>query len=151
MTYKAAQFPELSNSEVTMYTSAAPGNAAVPSIFQGTFQGLNKSAAQFITVIQPLSEHLNTSYGPDIRAQVTNIEEKPSYYDWWRSQQDTTGATTIGLVLAVASRLVEEKALNQPNFTSIIKKAGSAGIAFNVVVGPCTHAYPTDFSAAGPA
>jgi FAD/FMN-containing dehydrogenase len=151
MTYMAAQFPLMSNSGVTVFASLIPGNATIPSIFQGTFQGLNQSTDQTTAIIKPLAEHFNSSYGSDIQAQVTNIQDYSSYYDWFVAQQ-SDATTPLGLDLAFGSRILDEKALKHSNLSTLLRKAaGTTGVAFNGVAGPGTHAYPGDFNAATPA
>jgi hypothetical protein len=150
MKYMATQFPMLCNSEVTMYASLIPGDGTHSSVFQGTFHGLNQSVAQTAAIMDSLVEHFNTSYGSDLQSQATEIQAWDSFYDWWISHPDNT--STEGLDLIFASRILDEEALNHPNFVSLIKQAaGGIGISFNGVAGPGTHAYPSDFSAATPA
>ena len=151
MTYMATQFPLLGNSGVTAFSTLAPGNSTTPSSFSGVFQAANQSTAQTIAIMQPLADHFNSSYGSAIRSQITNIKQYTSYYDWFQAQQ-TEATTPLGIDLALASRILDEKALNHPNFTALIKKASiPAGVAFNGVAGPGTHAFPSDFNAATPA
>ncbi|KAJ9605207.1 hypothetical protein H2200_010597 [Cladophialophora chaetospira] len=150
VTFMATQFPMLANAGVTTFAGIAPGNSASPAIFSGVFQGTNQSAAQTAAVIQPLADHLNSSYGADIRSQITDVQEYASYHDWFRAQQ-SEAPTPLGVDLAFASRILDEKALNHPNFTALIRKAAAAGVAFNGVAGPGTHAYPSDFNVVTPA
>lgn len=151
MTYMATQFPILGNSGVTAFASLAVGNSTSSSTFSGVFQGANQSITQTTAIMQPLADHFNSSYGSDIQSQITDVQEYTSYYDWFQAQQNST-TTPLGINLALASRILDEKALNHPNFTALIKQAaGTAGVAFNGVAGPGTHAYPDDFDAVTPA
>ena len=150
MTYMATQFTMLGNSGVTAFAGLAPGNSTSPAIFSGVFQGANQSVAQTAAIMQPLADHFNSSYGSDIQSQITDVKEYTSYYDWFQAQQSET-TTPLGIDLAFASRILDEKALNHPNFTALMKKAAAAGVAFNGVAGPGTHAYPSDFNAVTPA
>lgn len=150
MTYMATQFPMLANSGVTAFASLVPGNSTTPSTFSGVFQGVNQSDAQTTAIMQPLADYFNSSYGSDIRSQITDVKEYTSYYDWFLAQQ-SEATTPLGINLALASRILDEKALNHPNFTALMKKAAAAGVAFNGVAGPGTHAYPSDFNAVTPA
>ena len=52
----------------------------------------------------------------------------------------------------MASRLFDEQAMTNPNFSSLIREAvGVGGIRMNVVGGPGIHAFSHDFNAVTPA
>ncbi|KIW01005.1 uncharacterized protein PV09_07522 [Verruconis gallopava] len=150
LTYMATQMTMLVTAGITMYASVVPPiNESTSWSFSGKFMGLNQSSIDTRGYLAPIAEHFNVSYGSDILASLTEIQEWPSFYDWWSKQVD---ATPMGIDLAFASRILDEKALNHPNFTDLIKQAaGTGGVAFNGVSGPGTHAYPADFNAACPA
>lgn len=146
----STQFTILSNSGVTAFASLAPGNSIFPSAFSGFFQGVNQSAAQTAAIMQPLADNFNSSYGSDIQSHFADIKEYTPYYDRFQTQQGET-TTPLGIDLAFASRILDEKTLNHANFTALIKNAAAAGITFNGVAGPGTHAYPGDFNVVTPA
>ena len=150
LTYFASQLPGITTAGVTLYGNVAPPlSDSLPWTMTGSFMGLNQSAIETQNILDPIAAYLNTSLGDNIRASLTNITEWPSFYEWWQQQEDET---PMGLDLAFASRILDDKALSHPNFTSLIKEvAGTNGVALNGVAGPGTHAYPPDFNAATPA
>jgi FAD/FMN-containing dehydrogenase len=151
MTYMGTQFTALATSGITAFATLGLGNSTTSPTFAGVFQGVNQSAAQTVAIIQPLADHFNSSYGSDIQSQITDITGYTTYYDWFLAQQ-SEATTPLGIELALASRILDEKALNHPNFSALMKQAATpGGVAFNGVAGPGTHAYPTDFNAASPA
>ena len=150
MRYMATQFPRLGDAEVTTFASLTPGNTTTSWAFGGAFHAANKSIAELTGIMQPLADHLNSKYGPDIQAQITDVKQHASYYEWFIAQQEENNVPA-GIDFALASRILDEKALNHPNFTSLMKKAaGSGGVGLNGVAGPGTHGFPRDFNAATP-
>jgi hypothetical protein len=153
MAYMASQFPAVSNGGANggamCYGEISPGNASYPTIFDGSFQAPNMSADQTAALLEPIAQYINSTFAPDVIAKTSSTEFS-SYYDWWLQNQDDT--TPIGIDIIIGSRILDEKALNHPNFSSIIQQAvNPGGLQMIVVGGPGTHALKTDFDAVSPA
>ncbi|KAF2669352.1 hypothetical protein BT63DRAFT_479205 [Microthyrium microscopicum] len=125
-----------------VYASAVPGNVTTPSVFSGTFQGPTQTLDEILAIVNPLAQHFNSSYGSDIQSEILEAHDWSSYYDWYLEHQ-TDAATPAGIDIAFASRILDDRALNNANFSRLIQQAARSGaVAFNVVAGPGTHAYP---------
>jgi hypothetical protein len=149
MAYMASQFPAISNGGAMCYGDIIPGNSSYPMLFVGNFQAPNMTAAQTAALLDPIAQHINSTFAPDVIAE-TSSTEFDSYYDWWLKNQDAT--TPFGLDVIIGSRIFDEKALNHPNFSTIFPSAMSPGGAqFIVVGGPGTHALKEDFNSVSPA
>ena len=149
MTYMAAQFPAIINGGAMCYGNIVPGSSTSSPSFGGSFQAPNMNAAQTAALLDPIATHINAMFAPDVIAVTSSIEWS-SYYDWWIHNQDTT--TPMGIDVAIGSRILDEKALNHPNFSSIVQGAmGPEGLDLIVVGGPGTHAFEEDFNAVSPA
>jgi hypothetical protein len=149
MGYMASQFPTIINGGAMCYGSILPGNSSYPTIFDGIFQAPNMSAAQTAALLKPIAQYINSTFAPDVISQTSSTEFS-SYYEWWLQNQDNT--TPIGLDVIIGSRILDEKALNNPNVGNFLREATSLGGLQTIVVGgPGTHALPTDFNAVSPA
>jgi FAD binding domain len=149
MAYMASQFPAISNGGAMCYGGISPGNATYPTIFTSTFRAPNMSIAQTAALLEPIAQHINETFSPDVIAITSAGEQWSSYYDWWTHNWDTS--TPIGVDIAIGSRLLDEKALTHPNFSRIVQGAmGPAGLQLYLVAGPGTHAFKDDFNAVNP-
>lgn len=150
LAYLAAQFPAIINGGAQCYGVISPGNDSTsPPTFGSGFHAPNMTLAQTAALLDPIAQHINATFAPDVVA-VTSATEWSSYYDWWVNNPDTT--TPKGVDGILGSRILDEAALSHPNFSSIIQGAmGLGGFQMLVVGGPGTHAFSEDFNAVSPA
>jgi len=60
-----AQFPSISNSGAMRYGSIAPSS----STFDGGFHSPNMSVTQTVALLEPIAQHINATFAPDVIAQ----------------------------------------------------------------------------------
>lgn len=149
MSWMATQFPAIIDGGAMCYGNITPASSTTPTIFYGGFQAPNMTVAQTSALLDPIAKHINATFAPDVIAG-TETQEWSSYYDWWINNQDT--ATPKGADILIGSRILDEKALNHPNFGGLIQQTlGPTGIQMIFAAGPGTHAFPADFNAVLPA
>ncbi|KAF2093309.1 FAD-binding domain-containing protein [Rhizodiscina lignyota] len=151
MGYMAGLFPSLIEAGIMTYSNIYPANGTTsPTLLNANMQAPNMSAARMGAILEPIAKYINATFAPDVIAEIFPGGEKASYYEWWQANQDTT--TPVGVDAVISSRLLDAKALKSPQFKTLARKAmGGGGIQINVVGGPGTHAFPSDWNAVTPA
>ena len=69
MAYMTAQFASISNSGAMRYGSIAPRKSTSPTTFDGGFHAPNMSVTQAAALLEPIAQHINATFAPDVIAQ----------------------------------------------------------------------------------
>jgi hypothetical protein len=143
--HTASLYPGLADHGLMAYSFILGASATSPPAFGVIFGGVNISSDKVSELLAPIEDYNKKTYPTEVYISH-NISNYPSFYNFWTSNADMS--TPVGVDLAVGSRLLDAKALNNPSLKDVLAEPFPT---FFLVSGPGVHARDKNFNAVNPA
>ncbi|KAE9363304.1 hypothetical protein N431DRAFT_433426 [Stipitochalara longipes BDJ] len=151
--YAFTQYPAIVDAGWAGYGFVQPSNTTVPGIgsqFYVDWFGFGRNETQLIELATPIANYINATW-PDEFGVFVSVTNFPSFYAYWSANTDT--GSPVGVDIVIGSRLLDKKAIDNPNLTSYLQRAIIPGgqLTEYMVGGPGVHSKPLSLNAVCPA
>lgn len=151
--YAFTQYPAIVDAGWAGYGFIQPSNTTVPGIgsrFYITWFGFGRNSTELLEMATPIANYVNITW-PNEFGALASVTNFPSFYAYWSKNTDT--GSPVGVDIVVGSRLLDKKAIDNPNLASYIKRAVGLGGSLTeyMMGGPGVHSKPLSLNAVCPA
>jgi hypothetical protein len=151
--YAFTQYPAIVDTGWAGYGFIQPSSSTVPgvgSIFYIDWFGFGRNETQLISLAQPSAEYINATWPNEFQSFVS-IVDFPSFFAYWPANNNT--GSPVGVDIVVGSRLLDKKAIDNPNLSSYLQRAVGPGgsVTQYMIGGPGVHSKPPGLNAVCPA
>jgi FAD binding domain/Berberine and berberine like len=151
--YAFTQYPAIVDAGWAGYGFIRPSNTTVPdssSSFFISWFGLSRNATQLLEMATLIANYINSTW-PNEFGVFGSVNTFPSFYAYWSVNTNT--GSPVGVDIVAGSRLLDKKAIDNPDLASYIQRATSPGGQFTeyMLGGPSVRGRPLSLNSVCPA